>query len=55
MKAKLKARFLPPTYVQDYYSQFHNLTQGNMNVEGYICEFKKLRLNVIYKNLKNRP
>ena len=25
MKAKLKSRFLPPTYIQDIYSQFHNL------------------------------
>ena len=25
MKTKLKARFLPPTYVQDCYSQLHNL------------------------------
>ena len=33
MKSKLKARFLPPTYVQDYYSQLHNLNQGNLSVE----------------------
>jgi len=26
MKAKLKVRFLPPTYIQDCYSKFHNLT-----------------------------
>ena len=35
MKAKLKSRFLPPTYIQDSYSQFHNLTQGGLNVEEY--------------------
>jgi len=35
MKSKLKARFLPPTYVQDCYSQLHNLTQGSMSVEEY--------------------
>jgi len=29
MKSKLKARFLPPTYVQDCYSQLHHLNQGN--------------------------
>jgi len=44
MKAKLKARFLPPTYVQDCYSQCYNLTQGNMNVEEYTCEFEKLMI-----------
>ena len=42
MKTMLKARFLPPTYVQDCYSQFHNLTQGSMNVEEYTHEFEKL-------------
>jgi len=44
MKTKLKARFLPPTYVQDYYSQFHNLTQVSMNVEEYTREFEKLMI-----------
>ena len=44
MKTKLKARFLPPTYVQDCYSQFHNLTQGNMSVEEYTREFEKLMI-----------
>jgi len=44
MKAKFKARFLPPTYVQDCYSQFHNLTEGNMNVEEYTREFEKLMI-----------
>jgi len=42
MKTKLKAWFLPPTYVQDYYTQLHNLTQGNMSVEEYTREFEKL-------------
>jgi len=42
MKSKLKARFLPPTYTQDYYSQLHNLTQGNLNVEEYTYEFENL-------------
>ena len=42
MKSKLKARFLPPTYVQDCYSQLHNLTQGSMSVEEYTREFEKL-------------
>jgi len=42
MKSKLKARFRPPTYVQDCYSQLHNLNQGNLSVEEYTREFKKL-------------
>ena len=42
MKSKLKAHFLPPTYVQYCYSQLHNLTQGNMSVEEYTREFEKL-------------
>jgi len=42
MKSKLKARLLLPTYVQDCYSQLHNLTQGSLNVEEYTCEFEKL-------------
>jgi len=42
MKSKLKARFLPPTYVQDCYSQLHNLTQGNLSVEEYTRAFEKL-------------
>jgi len=39
MKAKLKAHFLPPSYIQDNYSQLHNLVQGNMSVEEYTREF----------------
>jgi len=42
MKTKLMVRFLPLTYVQDCYSQLHNLTQGNMSVEEYTREFEKL-------------
>jgi len=42
MKAKLKARFLCPTYVQDCYSQLHNLNQGNLSVEEYTREFENL-------------
>jgi len=42
MKSKLKARFLPPTYVQDCYSQLHHLSQGNLSVEEYTREFEKL-------------
>jgi len=42
MRSKLKAHFLPPTYVQDCYSQLRNPTQGNMSVEEYTRGFKKL-------------
>jgi len=42
IKTKLKARFLPPTYVQDCYSQLHNLNQGNLSVEEYTREFEML-------------
>jgi len=41
MKSKLKNRFLPPSYVQDNYSQLYSLTQGNTSVEEYTREFKK--------------
>ena len=42
MKSKVKARFLPPTHVQDCYSQLHYLNQGNLGVEEYTREFEKL-------------
>jgi len=42
MKSKLKAWFLPPTYAQYYYSQLHNLIQGNLSVEEYAREFERL-------------
>ena len=42
MKKKLKARFLPASYVQDSYAQLHNLTQGNMSIAEYTREFEKL-------------
>jgi len=41
MKSKLKAQFLPPTYVQDCYSQLHHLNQGNFSMEEYTREFEK--------------
>jgi len=37
MEAKLKLQFLPPTYIQDSYSELHNLTRGSLNVEEYTC------------------
>jgi len=42
MKAKLKARFLPPTDLQNNYSLLHHLTQGTMSVEEYTRELEKL-------------
>ena len=42
IKSKLKAQFLPPSYVQDSYSQLHNRTQGNMSFDEYTREFEKL-------------
>jgi len=42
MKTKLKARFLPASYVRDSYAQLHNLTQGSMSVDEYTREFEKL-------------
>ena len=42
MKSKLKAQFLPPTYIQNNYPLLHHLTQGAMSVKEYIREFKKL-------------
>jgi len=42
MRTKLKARFLPPNYVQNNYTLLHHLTQGSMSVEEYTREFEKL-------------
>jgi len=44
MKAKMKARFLPSTYVQDQYMLFHHLNQGKLSVEEYTREFEKLMI-----------
>jgi len=42
MKTKLKARFLPSSYVRDSYAQLHSLTQDHMSVDEYTREFEKL-------------
>ena len=42
VKAKLKARFVPSSYVQDSYVQLYNLTQGSMSMDEYTREFRKL-------------
>jgi len=42
MKSKLKSQSLPATYLQDNYSQLHNLTQGNLIIEEHTRGFEKL-------------
>ena len=54
MKSKLKARFLPPTYVQDCYSQLHHLNQGNLSVEEYTREFEKLVIKCDIQELRDQ-
>ena len=54
MKSKLKAHFLPPTYVQHCYSQLHNLTQGNMSVEEYTREFEKMVIKCDIEELEEQ-
>jgi len=44
MKEKMKARFLPSTYVQDQYMLFHHLNHSKMSVEEYTREFEKLMI-----------
>jgi len=41
MKSKIKAKFLPPFYLQDNYAQLHGLSQGTIYVEEYTWEFEK--------------
>ena len=40
MKKKLKAKFLPTYYVQENYTKFHKLQQGDRSVEEYTREFE---------------
>ena len=42
MREKLKAKFLPPHYLQDNYTKLHNLRQESTSVKEYIREFEKL-------------
>ena len=44
MRDKLKAKFLPPHYVQDNYLKLHHLKQGTKSVEEYTREFEQLLL-----------
>ena len=40
MKKLLKEKFLPSYYMQDNFSKFHHLEQGNSSVEEYAREFE---------------
>jgi len=54
MKPKLKARFLPPMYFRDCYSQLHNLTPGSMSVEAYTRESEKLLIKYDIQETKGQ-
>ena len=55
MKSKLKAMFLPSSYIQDSYAQLHNLTQGSMSVDEYTKEFEKLLIKCDIQEPENKP
>jgi len=44
MKSKLKSKFPPPHYLQDYFLKIHHLKQGCKSVEEYTREFEQLLL-----------
>ena len=44
MKSKLKAKFLPPHYLQDNFLKLHHLKQGSKSVEEYTRDFEQLLL-----------
>ena len=54
MKSNIKARFLPSSYVQNSYSQLHNLTLGNMSVDEYTREFGKLLIKCDIQELEEQ-
>ena len=54
LKSKLKARFLPSTYVQDFNSQLHHLNQDNLSVEEYTCQFEKLVIKCDLQELEEQ-
>jgi len=54
MKVKFKSRFLPSPYLQDCYSQHHNLFQGSMSVEEYTREFERLLIKCDSQNPKDQ-
>jgi len=42
MRFKLKAKFLPPHYVQDNFTRLHNIRQEGRSVEEYTRDFDRL-------------
>ena len=42
MREKLRAKFLPPHYLQDNYTKLHNLRQESTSVDEYTREFERL-------------
>jgi len=42
IRKKLRAKFLPPHYLQDNYTKLYNLRQEPKSVEEYTQEFKRL-------------
>ncbi|PWA53731.1 reverse transcriptase domain-containing protein [Artemisia annua] len=44
MKRLLRAKFLPVTFKQDAYIEYHNLRHGTLSVAALITEFERLRL-----------
>jgi len=54
MKVKLKLRFLPPTYIQDSYSQLYNLAQVGLNVKEYTPKFEKLMIKCDIQELEDQ-
>jgi len=44
MRSKLKAKFLPPYYIQDNFIRLHNIRQEGRSVEEYTRDFERLLL-----------
>ncbi|GJY43326.1 reverse transcriptase domain-containing protein [Tanacetum coccineum] len=44
MKRLLRAKFLPVTFKQDAYIEYHNLSHGTLSVTALITEFERMRL-----------
>ena len=42
MRSKLRAKFLPPHYIQDNFTKLHNIRQDGRSVEEYTREFERL-------------
>ena len=55
IKAKLKAKFLSPHYLQDSYSKLHNLRQETKNMENYNREFNRLIMTYDLRENQDQP